>query len=276
MKKITILSSLFLAASMFFIGCEKEPIKVEDEDKTPKPQVTVEKINNSVTQKVTGTRCPPCGGWGWTMMDELLAFGAGKSFFISTYSQNFVAEGFITQTSTDMDKQWKITGYPTFVANGKPMLARTSQGINLTEEKRLCREAVDNHRNAPVIANVGVEKSFDGNTMNIKTSTQFFENATGDYKLALYVVENDAKWKQSGHPQGASPIPHHYVMRGAVNNNTWGEIVSSGEVTANKFFDKNFTYDVDASWDKTKISVIAVVWKVNGSNYDFVNANSTK
>jgi hypothetical protein len=208
------------------------------------------------------------------MMDELMSFGAGKSFFISTYSQNFVAEGFITQTSTDMDKMWKITGYPTFVTNGKPMLSRAS-GVNTTAEKQMCKDEMDAHRSKEVIANVGIEKSLDGNTLNIKTSTQFFSNASGEYKLALYIVENNAKWKQSGHPQGASPIAHHYVLRGAVGS-TWGETVSTGDVTANKFFDKNYTYNLDAAWDKSQISVVGVIWKVNGSNFDFINANATK
>lgn len=261
--------SAVVIAAFAFTGCKKEA-KKED----AKPQVNVPKENNSLTQKVTGTRCPPCGSWGWEMMDELMTYGQSKSFFISTYSDNFVAEGFITQTATDMDKYWGITGYPSFVANGKPMLSRAS-GVNTTEEKRMCKAEVDAHRSSAVVANVGIVKSFDGNTMKVKTSTQFFANASGNYNLALYVVENDAMWKQSGHPNGANPIAHHYVLRGAVNG-SWGESISTGDVSNGAFFDKNFTYDVNESWNKDKISVVAVLWKVDNAKYTFVNANNTK
>jgi len=268
MKKTTILMSAVIIAAFAFTGCKKE------EKEEAKPQVNVPKENNSLTQKVTGTRCPPCGSWGWEMMDELMNFGQSKSFFISTYSQNFVAEGFITPTATEMDKQWKLTGYPSFVANGKPMLSRAS-GVNTNEEKQMCKNEMDAHRSAAVIANVGIEKSFNGNTMKVKTSTQFFANASGNYNMAMYVVENDAMWKQSGHPNGANAIPHHYVLRGSVNG-TWGQSVSTGDVASGKFFDKDFTYDVDAAWNKDKISVVAVIWKLDGAKYVFVNTNKTK
>jgi hypothetical protein len=50
-----------------FLQLFLQDVKKEEDvkkDETPKPQVSVEKINNSLTQKVTGTRCPPCGSLG--------------------------------------------------------------------------------------------------------------------------------------------------------------------------------------------------------------------
>ena len=266
MKKVLLL--LIPALLIGFSGCKKEV----EEEKEKKPQVEVPKENKSLTQKVTGTRCPPCGSWGWTIMDDLMSYGKDRSIFISTYSQNFVAEGFITTTATEMDKKWGISGYPTFVVNGSPKLSRSSQGVNTAAEKQMSQDAMDAHKNAIVVANVGINKTISGNTLNIKTSTQFFANVSGEYKLALYVVEDKAMWKQSGHPQGTNPIPHHYVLRNSVSG-TWGETVSSGDVVDGKFFDKDYTFELNETWNKDNIYVVGVIWKVDGDKFFFVNAN---
>lgn len=271
MKKI-LFSALVLGLA--FSGCKKDDDK-EETAPLPQPAVTVPQANNSLLQKFTGTKCPPCGAWGWTMMEELSTYAEGKAFVISTYSQNFVAEGFITQTSSDMDVAWSIgnSGYPTFTVNAVPQLDRGST-VNTANEKAKCQTAMDNHKAAPVVANVGIAKSISGSTMTIKTSTQFFQAASGDYNLAIYVTEDGAMWKQSGHATGASTaIPHHHVMRGAVNG-TWGELIMNGSIAAGSFKDKSFTFSLDPSWNAANIEVVAVLWKKNSNGkYDFVNAN---
>lgn len=258
-------------------GCKKDDDKkTTDVIPGPTTQVPVAQENTGLTQKFSGTKCPPCGSWGWTMADELITYGNGKALFMGTFSQNFVAEGFITTVASDMDTKWGAggKGYPVFSVNGVLKADRNS-GVNTTSEKAMCNSAMDAHKAAPVVANTGVEMTITGTTLKIKASTKFFKDATGDYNVAFYVVEDNAMWKQSGHPQGASPIAHHHVLRGAVNG-TWGETHFTGTEAAGSFKDINYEMQLNSTWVASNLDVYAVIWKKNGSSYEFVNASSAK
>lgn len=275
MKKL-LLSAAVIAT--LFAGCGKDE---EKKDTTPVagPQVPVASENTSLTQKFSGTKCPPCGGWGWVMADELIAYGDGKALYLGTFSQNFVAEGFITTVANDMDTKWAAgsKGYPVFAVNGALKADRPSGSVNTTNEKTMCKATMDAHAAAPVIANTGVKMTISGNKLSVKASAKFFQAASGDYNVAFYIVENSAMWKQSGNAasNGVTAIPHHYVLRGSING-TWGENMFSGSIAAGTYKDINKEFTMDPSWVAANMDVYAVIWKVNGTGYDFVNVSNAK
>ncbi len=278
MKKI--IYSLAFGLALFAGACKDDDTKDEAKPApvVAAPAVAVTEENTSLIQKFSGTRCGPCGSWGWTFSDEMITFGEtdGKALYMGTFSQNFVAEGFITTTASDMDTKWAAGGYgyPIFYVNGSAKASRSS-GVNTTAEKTMCKDAMTAQKSAPVVANTGVTYTVADGKMNIKASIKFFKESTGDYNVAFYVIENDAMWKQSGHPQGANPIPHHYVLRGSANG-TWGAPALTGTIKAGDFKDLTGEMVVDPSWAMANVSVYAVIWKKNGTNYEFVNVSKSK
>jgi hypothetical protein len=267
MKKITLLLSVVLA--LFIAGCST---KTSDPAPTD-PGMSVEAKNMSLLNKFTGSLCPPCGGWGWDMFDALITYGDVKTCNIGTYSQNFVAQNYITQTATQMDSAYgaykNSSGWPTFAVNGSSKLSRTS-GVNVDAEKQMCREAIDAHFAAPCQANSNYEVSYDDGKKNItvKTRTKFFQDMSGDFYIAAYITEDKVLGPQSGK---TGNVYHHDVLRGSINNKTWGTKISSS-TTAGSQFDYTFTCPVNSSWNTDNITVVTVIWKKNGSAYDFVNA----
>jgi len=105
--------------------------------------------------------------------------------------------------------------------------------------------------------------------MTIETNTKFFISTEGEYYLGVYLLEDGIVASQSGPKAGPNAV-HDNVLRGG--NASWGELLTSGSVEANKNFEKTIKITLDPSWNNSKLSVFTILWKKNGANYDFVNA----
>ena len=262
------------AASLVFASCSKEETKAAV---AQVETIAVPEVNTAMLNKYTGTKCPPCGSWGWTMSQELIDYAPTKAIYVGTFSQNFVAEQFITTTATTWDKALGITGYPTFAVNNVAQLDRSS-GVNTTSEKAKCKAAIDAHSTAPVMANVGFKTAWaqdaDGFwTVTITSVTKFFKDNSGEFYVGCYLLEDKAFGKQSGHASSAG-VEHHHVLRQALEAKDYGYMVSSGAITAGKTFEKTYTALIPKTYVKANMEVLFVIWKKNGSKYEFVNASS--
>ncbi len=276
MKKIYLTLVVVLLA---FAGCKK----TEDSStpgNTGGDGITVAEVNTALVIKHTGSACPPCGAWGWIANEDIISTNKGKAAFMSAYSQNFVAKLFITQTATDMDAAWGVTGYPTWSADGVTQTDRPGGSVNVNSEKAKVKAEVEAHKAAPVVANVGFTTSFNGDVMTIKTKTKFFKAASGDYRVAVYVLEDGVVGAQSGHASTPN-VSHHHVMRGAAKLDgassapTWGETVATGSITAGTEVSKTYTMDVKG-YNKDNIEVVAVIWKKDLGKSVFVNASTNQ
>jgi hypothetical protein len=266
------------AVSLTFASCSKESTTAS----TPVVnEISVPETNTSMLNKYTGTLCGPCGSWGWDMAVELIDYSKSKAIYVGTFSQNFVAQGFISTTATTWDKALtgSSLGYPTFAVNNVAQLDRTS-GVNTTSEKAKCKAVVDAHKIASVMANVGFTTSWKQDaegfwTVDIKSRTKFFKDNTGEFYLGCYLLEDKAKWNQSGHTPSTN-VEHHHVLRLAVGGLDYGELISSGAVTAGKSIEKSFTSLILKTYVKENMEVLFVIWKKNGAKYEFVNASSNQ
>ncbi len=276
MKKI-FLSLIVL--TLAFAGCKK------DEETTPSGGsgdaggITVAEINTSMVIKHTGSRCPPCGNWGWNANEDIISTNKGSAAFMSAYGQNFVAQLFINSTATALQTHVGATGYPTWSANGQAQLDRSGGGVNVNGEKAKVEQAVKDHKAAAVVANVGFTTSYDGDKLMIDTRTKFFKEAQGNYNLTVFVLEDGVVGAQSGHPNTPN-VAHHHVVRGtAVAEGSSsvdvleGMQIANGSIAAGSTYDQKFTFDV-AGYDKANIEVIAVIWKKDLGSLDFINAST--
>ena len=268
------------AASLMFASCSKESTTTST---TPVVnEISVPETNTSMLNKYTGTKCPPCGSWGWDMAVELIDYSKTNAIYVGTFSQNFVAEGFITTTATTWDKALtgSSLGYPTFAVNNVTQLDRTSSGVNTTSEKAKCKAVIDAHKVAPVMANVGFTTSWaqdaDGFwTITINSRTKFFKDNSGEFYLGCYLLEDKAKGNQTGHVPSIN-AEHHHVLRQAIGGLDYGELISSGAVTSGKSIEKTFSSFILKTYVKENMEVLFVIWKKNGTKYEFVNASSNQ
>lgn len=282
MKKIVLVAFTALLA---FSACKKDDKPAnpsnnnnDTTNNTPPPAaITVPEVNIAMVNKVTGSVCPPCGSWGWTTFEDVIATGGKKAAYIGTYSDNFVAKLFITTEASAMNTMWGVNSYPTFVVNGVSQTGNTVQEIG---DKT--KAAVQKFGTEVVFVNSGLRTSITGDSMTIETKTKFFNdvNVNGDLYLAVYLTEDKVKGAQSGHPDGANAM-HHQVLRGAAKLDSvtkaepFGYKISGGLVAKGTTMDNKFKINV-AGYNKDNLSVTVVIWRKLGVRYNFINANTNQ
>lgn len=275
---------IFSAALLAFASCKKENPPAPKgntggNNNPPQQEIVVPQKNMALINKVTGSECFPCGTWGWLGLEALMDRNGNNAIYMGTYSDNFVAQLFVNQTATDMDRAWEVTSYPTFVANGIPQLDRASGSVNIEGELDKVDAAVDAHLNKEVLVNSGFRTSIKDNVMTIETKTKFFKEANSDMYLAVYLMEDKVKGFQSGHADAENTL-HHHVLRGAAKLDgqtqaqTWGYPLSSGITPVGTTIDKKFTIDV-TGYNQANLEVAVVVWRKVANRYFFVNASGT-
>lgn len=269
MKKILLLTIVSL--SLFVVSCNDK--KVED----PKPAATdkmaiadVPKENNSLVVKFSGTNCPPCGGWGWTFMTDLITGTEGKANAMTVYGQNFVAKLFIIPEATTLQDAWKAKSYPHFGANGSVTNEPRTSTVNVNNEKAEIFARVDAHKAAPVKANTAMKYEIVDGKLRLKYKVKAFEEMSGDNYLAIYILENEVVGYQAGHADGNN-TKHKHILRKELSGQGYGK--SIGSMTSGQELSGDYEFELPADWNKEKLEIVSALYVKNGTNYTFTNSS---
>lgn len=241
---------------------------------------TAVKQNRGMIGKISATWCGPCGSWGWDLMNKMIHNNETNAFPISIFPDNrdlnWKNTDFYNATNVALADMITLSGFPSFSANAvdKSDAHSTQQGVDTGAVRADVNAALSAFASAPVVASTGYTYKIEGNKLEVVTKTQFWQAANGTYNVAVYLLE-DAMHIQNA--QGTAPVQHHGVLRASFSAGVFGEQIATGSVNANQTFDKTFTYTLSGKglteWDKTKFHPIVVIWKQNGTKWDYVNGN---
>jgi hypothetical protein len=240
------------------------------------------KVSTSLVHKITATWCGPCGSWGWTLSNDLIAATSSKALYMNLYASSGTTwnnSKFYTLTSYDLAQAFTLIGYPDFGNNGISHTAPNYDGssINTTKVKSDIIAAVDAFALTTPVASSANSIKITGSSLTVDARVKFWSAASGDYYLAAYLIEDGAMNSQNGQTTTTGSTSHHDVMRGSLSTSAWGELVATGSIAANATFTKPFSFTIsDATWDKTKLKVYTVLWKKVGAKYQYVNASETE
>lgn len=235
------------------------------------------KVSTSLVHKITATWCGPCGSWGWTLANDVIAATKDKSLYVSLFNDNGTSYNnvkFYTKTSEDLADQFTYSGWPSFGSNG---VKRTGSPIYPSVILADITTAVNDFALVIPVASSANSMKITGNKVEVDARVKFWSATTGDYYLAAYLIEEGALNAQNGQTTATGSTSHHGVMRGSMSTSSWGEVVATGSIIKDATFKKTFTFDVtDATWDKAKIKVYTVLWKKVGTKYEYVNASENE
>ena len=263
---------------MALSSCKKEEEEATGNEPAAPSFVHVEQ-QVPIMYKNTGENCGPCGSWGWDLYSDVSHTNEGKIFTWANYSSGYSTGYFRGQelnsgdpVAQAMQNNFGSSGKPGFFVNGT---LKTISPIYISVYTDTINNAITRGLNAPVQASVAMlPVTWDGDKLTVKAEIKLYENLSGEYYMAAYIVEDKAKGRQSGHSSGSNNnnVEHHYVMRGSMtSDNAWGVKVIDGAVNSGEIFGKTFEATVPSSYNKDNITVGVVLWKKQGT-YRFVNS----
>ncbi len=128
----------------------------------------------------------------------------------------------------------------------------------------------------PIIANVAFNSTINGNNLTVNTTTEFFENSSGEFYINVFVVENNLNIQQYTVINGYIPTTQDRVSRGPIldgNSGMWGEQIANGTVTSGSRYDVSFSTTLDNSWIASNLEIVAVIWQKDATgNYETLNS----
>ncbi len=132
------------------------------------------------------------------------------------------------------------------------------------------------------IAGIGITSSTNDNSMNINTQVEFFEDADGEYYLAVLILESgiDGSSSAGSYAQSGTANPssyeHDFVLRTSFTEyNVYGIHILTDPLNGDTS-NNEFTISLNSGWNKY-VYPVAILWKKDDSSipkYKFINAAS--
>jgi hypothetical protein len=290
MKKLLFFATA--AALTLTVACKKKTT----DDGDGAAAFAVENKQKAILVYNTATWCGPCGTYGGPMFKSVLSnpdlvaidlHTSGSSQLVPYYMKQGGTNDtlFISTFSSKLAAQTKPNGYiPHFYTNN------TFLG-NSEVTKVAVENAVNLFKAQTPAAGVAVKASNSNNKITIDYKAKSFAANTGDYHLSLLLVEKSIMGYQAGAP--GSITTHEYIVRATaygtvydqatafspaavLSNPAAGQEVSGTQSFQYEALPVAARYSSVQKWNynAANTKVVAILWKKNGTAYDFVNIAS--
>ena len=248
------------ALAFTYASCKKEDVASGN-------VISVSSVYKCVVFEYSATWCNPCGVYGYPAMHDLMhEYAETKHQAVGVFMHP--SDDIINNEPDGQDdivSFFGFSGTPSSAVNAGPDTYPT-----YLEPKVTAAIAA----NPTAKAGVGMAHTVDGNTVTITTKTVFFDDASGNYNLAVYVTESGIMNYQNG--QTDPEVEHNYILRACAGGKAFGTPIATNPVKGTKV-DGSYTVTLPAETrNKDNIHIVCVIYKVDasGNPTDVLNANS--
>ncbi len=232
-------------------------------------QSQVQQKKMALVTKKTATWCYPCGTWGWELQEEIESDNYDKAVIFELLSSSS-DQYLYNSTAAAIQNNFPYTGsYPAWFVNGADKTEYAGGGVYPSITRTNCEDAVDSTSNTIILANCSYTFSYSAGILNANVQTKFFNFASGEYFLGLYIIEDHVVAYQNG--IGTSAV-HEHVLRAAMSATWYGDKIAAGSIAKNTTYSNSFSKALATSYDHDNVWLAAIIWKKNGSKYEYINA----
>lgn len=215
--------------------------------------------------KIAATWCVNCGTWGWDTYEGMIEENPEDAIFITAHYNGDLH----TKTAESFSKNFKSIGQPQFFLNNENTGLHEGNRANKRNE---IIEVVKKNATQVPIANTGINYQLDNQALTAQVKTKFFQNTSGDYSVALYILEDGVSNFQAGKEE---VVEHKKVLRETLSEEDFGLTIGSQQIGNGAEYTRSFSIVIPDDWNKERLSLVALIWKKEGDQFYFVNGSTT-
>lgn len=158
--------------------------------------------------------------------------------------------------SAQIARAFKQTSYPAFVVDMR-------QGSVMTIDYAAMRTMFNTSLNDyPAHCGTAISSVYNESTAQAKVTVKITSEKTSEYRLILYAVEDHVKNPQNDGGTWNENYIHRHVVRRLITSSINGDRL--GEIAADKEISKEYTVNLDATWNPNEVSFYALVTDADG------------
>lgn len=227
-------------------------------------------VRKVLVEDYTGQKCGNCPraaeaveGIKDIYGDRVVSIGIHVGFFATpnTSGTKFLYD-FRTPVGDELDQTFGNgdAGLPNGLVNRKTVNGVLIQGYNnwATVVAQTLTAAPD--------ARIKIANTYNAATRQVSTNikTSVLNNLSGNYKLCVYVTEDNVVNWQKDYSLSEQDIPnytHRHVLRGSMNT-TWGTAVGTGALAQGDVYEGIFNMTLGNDWNAEQCAVVAFLYNV--------------
>ena len=198
-----------------------------------------------------------CGTFGIPLFDQVKAANPANTFFIAIHPNS--TDTLFAPAGIDVTSAFTITGFPDFGVGDQANLLTQSAILNAIQS-----ESAETPQG-------GIDVSYTTTIDSIIVTIygKFFTGDTSNYFVTAYVVENNIASTQVGIPGSYN---HQEILRAASGPSGIGQQINTVPVSSSTSFKIRSGIAIDSVWNLSNISLVGVLWRKNGSDFEYINA----
>ena len=165
---------------------------------------------------------------------------------------NDVADPMALPLTTQLIDDFKVTGTPWFIVDLRGGGSLTDNVGDMTKEIDISTEEYPAH------SDVAIKTTFNKDAQSCKVDVKVFAETTDNYRVAVFVVEDNVKHPQLDGSVVINDYNHRHVVRQMLSGSYLGD--NLGTIKAEQEVEKSYEFAIgDSGWKVENLSVYALV-----------------
>ena len=198
-----------------------------------------------------------CGSFGLNLLDQVEATNPPNTYFITAHPNG--TDVLFCPSAIDIAAAYSVAGFPDFGVGEQSSLLTQPAILN----------AISDEAAETALGGVNVDFSISADSIHIVIYGKFYTNDASTYFATAYVFENNIVSPQVG---ASGSYVHKHVLRAASGPSGIGDEINTLPVSTSTSFKLQRGVLRNPVWNVANISVVAVLWRQNGSDFEYINA----
>lgn len=225
--------------------------------KSEQPDTPSKFVRKVCLMEFTGQWCAMCPA-GYNYMWYIVSRNYAETVHILALHDNSSGEDEMAiPVQREVFSAFKLTGYPSAVID-----MRDSSPLNNDSNGTLKKSIESSLKNYPAHCGVAVSSAYDEAAKKATVTVKLHSERGEEYRLALWVVEDDIVAKQNVGGTYSDEYTHNHVARRLISANWQGDRL--GQIAAGQETSKKYEIEVDAAWNLDNTSVYALAIDAEG------------